>query len=127
MTVVVFDVVNDANAGMVQLRRGASLAHEAVQRLAVVDQVVGNELQRDMAAEARIFRLINHAHATTTELPHDAVVGNCLADHSEGRGFHLAVMLGRSKKSGQPNMGFWWMSDTFLCRLTFVPVLWKYR
>jgi hypothetical protein len=31
-------------------------------------------------------------------------VGNYLADHSRGRGFHLAVMLGRSEKSGQPEV-----------------------
>src|SRR5271165_6581884 len=113
MAVMVFDVVNDADARMVQLRSGASLAHEAVERLAVVGQVVRNKLQRDMAAEHCIFRFVNHAHATTAELPHNVVVGNCLADHSEGRGFHLAVMLGRSKKSGQLDLLVRWMSATF--------------
>ena len=101
MAVEVLDVVNGADAGMVQLRSGARFQHEAAQGLGVVDQVVGNELQGDVAAQARVDRVVNHAHAATTELADDAVVRNGLADHPRGRGFHLAVMLGCARKSGQ--------------------------
>ena len=94
MAVEVFDVVDGANAGMVQLRSGASFQHEAVQGLGVVEQAVGNELQGDVAAQAGVDRVVDHAHAATTELTDDAVVRNGLADHPQGRGFHLAVMLG---------------------------------
>ena len=104
-TFVVLDVMNDADAGMIQLRGGAGLAHEAVERFAVIGQIVRDELQGDVAAEPRVLRLVNHAHAAAAKLPHNAVVGNCLADHANGRGFHLAVMLGRSEKAGQPALG----------------------
>jgi hypothetical protein len=83
MALVVVDIVDGADAGMVQLRSGAGFAHEAVERLAVVHHLLGNELESDVTGQARVFRLIHHAHATTTELSNDVIVGDCLADHSE--------------------------------------------
>ena len=84
MSGVVVDVVDGANAGMVQLGSGASFAQEAFERLGVVHHLLGNELEGDVTCEAGVFRLIHHTHAATTELSHDVVVGDCLADHSEG-------------------------------------------
>ena len=56
-------------------------------------QVVGEELQCDVAVQPCIFGLVNHTHPTTTEFFEDAIVGNGLAD--EGVGVrHVAVMLG---------------------------------
>ena len=84
MAAVVLDVVNGADAGMVQLRSGARFAHEAVQGLAVLGHFFGDELQGNMARQARVFGLIHHAHATTAQFSENAIVGDCLADHSEG-------------------------------------------
>jgi hypothetical protein len=84
MAVVILDVVDGADVGVIQPRRGPSLALKAVQRLAVAEQVVRNELQGHMAAEAHIFRLIDNAHASTADFPQDSIVGDCLADH-EGK------------------------------------------
>jgi REP element-mobilizing transposase RayT len=57
-----------------------------------------------MTGEARVFRLIHHAHAATTELSHDVIVGDCFADHSGGlkavRGYVRPVA-----KLGQPYPG----------------------
>src|SRR5271165_3509909 len=101
MAVKVGNIVDDADVGMVQLRSSAGLAQEAVEGLAVIGEVVGNELQRHVAAEARIFCFVNHAHAAATELPQEAVVGNGLADQSWGRGFHVGgnVRLRREVRS----------------------------
>ncbi len=82
MSRVVIDIVDGADARMVQLRSRTRLAHKAVERLAVVHHLLWNKLQRDMARQARVFRLIHHAHATAAELPHYVIVGDCLADHS---------------------------------------------
>ena len=104
MSAVVVDVVDGADAGMVQLGSGACFAHEAVERLAVVHHLRRNELERDVAGQARVFRLIHHAHAATTELSHDLIVGDRLADHSEG----LSAIGGYVRplaKSGQPASG----------------------
>ncbi len=101
MPAVVFDVVDGAYAGMVQLGSGAGFAHEPVERLAVVDHLLGNELEGDVTGQACVFRLIHYAHATTTKLSQDVIVGDCLADHSGGLNA-AAVMLGRWRSAGQP-------------------------
>ncbi len=88
-----FNVVDGADAGVVQLRGSAGLPQEAVHRLLVVDQVVRNELQSDVAAQTRVFRVIDKPHATTAEFPHNVIVGDCLADHPR-TSVPLAVMLG---------------------------------
>jgi hypothetical protein len=47
-----------------------------------------------MAAEAQVFGLIHSAHASATDFPDDAIVGDRLADH-EGP---VGVMLGRWRR-----------------------------
>ena len=91
MAAVIVDFMDGANVGVIQPRRGPGFALEAVQRLAVAQQIVGNELQGNMASEAHVFRLIDNAHAATADFSQNAIVGDCLADH-EGP---LAAMLGR--------------------------------
>ncbi len=104
MPFVVVDVVNGADAGMVQLRGGAGFADESVQRLLVMEHVRWNKLEGDVTGKTSVFRLINHAHATTTELSYDVIVGDCLADHSKAS-VPSAVMLGREQSPGQPLAG----------------------
>jgi len=61
---------------MVQLRSRASFAHEAIQRLLVVDHLRGNKLERNVPRQARVFRLVHPtAHATTTEFSNDCDSG----------------------------------------------------
>src|SRR5208282_4528393 len=99
---VVVDIVDGADARMVQLGSGAGFAHEAVEQLAVVDHLRGNELEGDVTGQARVLRLIHHAHASTTEFSNDVIVGDCLADHSEGLSA-VGGMLGRWRSLGQPS------------------------
>jgi len=73
---------------MVQLRGGARFPDEAIERFTIVEQVLRNELQRDVAAQAGIFRVVDHSHAATAELSDDVVVGDSLADHGGSRDFH---------------------------------------
>jgi len=40
----------------------------------------GINLSATCRDRARVFRLVHHAHATTTEFSNDAIVGDCLAD-----------------------------------------------
>src|ERR1700691_2690666 len=91
MAIVVLDVVDGADVRMVQAGRRSRLALEAVQRLAVADHAVRNELQGHMPAEAQVLGLTNYAHASATDFPDNAIVGDRLADH-EGP---VGVMLGR--------------------------------
>ena len=57
-----------------------------------------------MTAEARVFRFVDHAHAPATEFSDNAIVGDCLADHSEGLSA-VGDMLGRERRGGQPVKG----------------------
>jgi len=59
---------------MVQRRRSLSLAPETFQRHAILRQFFRKKLQRDEASEARVFRLINHAHAAAAKLFDDPVM-----------------------------------------------------
>ena len=45
-------------------------------------QRTGQEFEGHLAAQPGVFRLVDHTHATATELLQDLVVGNGLADHS---------------------------------------------
>ena len=79
--VVVLDVVNRADVGMIQLGGRSSLALESLQGLGIPYQVIRNKLEGNAAPEARIFGLVDHSHAPTAEFSQDAIVRNRLADH----------------------------------------------
>src|SRR4029077_11447005 len=93
MPVVVFNAVNRADIGVVQLRCGARLAGKTLHRLGVADEVFWNELQRDMAPQFEILGLVDNAHHTAPKFAEDAVMGYLLADHESARPCS-AVMLG---------------------------------
>jgi hypothetical protein len=75
-----------ANVGMIQRRGGAGLAAEALQRRRIASQIVGQELESDEAAQARVLGLVDHAHATAADLFQDAVVRDRL-DHGEAASY----------------------------------------
>src|SRR3984893_14206252 len=103
MAAVVLDIGDAADARKVQLGSSAAFPHEAVERFAVVHHLLRNELEGDVTGQARVFRLIHHAHATTTEVSANVIVGDCLADHS-GPSVPSAAMLGRERSPGQPSV-----------------------
>ena len=80
MAVMVFDFVDGADGGMVQQGRGARLALEALHGLAVAGEIVGKKLDGDMAAQAGVFRLVDHAHPAAAQFAQNAVMGDRLAD-----------------------------------------------
>src|SRR5712692_9495030 len=91
------DVVDGADVGVVEGGGGARFALEALERLAIARKLLGQKLQGDAAAEARVFGLVNHAHAAAPELLNDAIVGNGLADHDPS-----PMRRSRSWKRGSP-------------------------
>jgi hypothetical protein len=74
--------MNRADIGMIQGRRCARLAAEALQRLRVSREIVGREFQSDEAAQLGVLGLIDQTHAAATKLLDDAVMRDDLADHS---------------------------------------------
>src|ERR1700674_253999 len=81
MPVLLANVVNRADVGMVQGGRGLGFALKAGKRLRITGNLLGQELEGDEAMQPRVFRFVDDAHAATSELLDDAVVGDGLADH----------------------------------------------
>jgi len=68
--------VNRANVGMVERGSGTSLAAEAFEGSRVLRQIIGQKLERDVAAEAEVFGFVDHTHAAPAEFLQETVVGN---------------------------------------------------
>ena len=90
------NLVDRADVRVVQRGRSFGLPLETAEGLCVVGEVVGKELQGDVATELEVFRLIHHAHATAADLAEYAVMGNRLPHGLGGRG-HWLDMLGGGK------------------------------
>ena len=92
LPLVLADVVDGADVGMIQGRGGLRLTLEALTGGRVAEVGLGEELQRDVAVEAGVLTLVDDAHASAAELLDHAVVRDGLADHWEfGRkGYNIA-------------------------------------
>jgi hypothetical protein len=98
------DLVDRADVRVVQRGRSLSLALETAEGLRVVGEVVGKELQGDVATELEVFGLVHYTHATAANLAEDAVMGNRLPHGLGGRG-HWVDMLGGGRGEGQCVVG----------------------
>jgi len=78
---VLADVVDGADVGMIQCRGGLRFALKAGKRLRIAGNLFGQEFQGHESVQAGIFGLINDAHAAATELLDDAVMGDGLTNH----------------------------------------------
>ena len=81
--VVLSDFVDGADVGMVQGRSGLGFALETVERLAILGQVFGQELQRDEAAQGCVFGFVDDTHPAAAQLFDNAVVRDGFADHRD--------------------------------------------
>ncbi len=97
---VLADVVDGANVGMIERGRGPRFAPEALERLRILRQFVGQKLQGYAPAQAQVFSLVDHTHTTAAEFLQNAVVRDGLPDHQR------AAMLGCGA----------WASQFELCR-----------
>ena len=70
------DVVDRADVGVVENRRGARLALEPHDAVGPVERLVDDELQRDVPAEPDVLGFIDDAHAALAEHSQNAVVGD---------------------------------------------------
>ncbi len=96
LAVFVFaNVVDGADVGMVERRRRPRLAPEALERLRVLRQFVGQKFQGHTPAEAQIFRLIHHTHTAAAQFLDDTVMRYGFADHLR------AAMLGCMPSASQ--------------------------
>ena len=81
MPLVLADVVDRADVGMIQGRGSLRLALEAAEGLRIARDVVGQELHGDETVKARVLGLVHHAHSAATQFLDDAVVRDGSPDH----------------------------------------------
>jgi hypothetical protein len=62
------DVVDGADVRVIQGGCGFRLAPKPAQRQRILRHIVGQELERDKAIEARVLRLVHHTHAARPDL-----------------------------------------------------------
>ena len=75
------DFVNGANIRVIQGRSGPRLPAEALQRLGITSQILGQKLQRNKPPQLGVLGLIHDSHPAATELLDDAIMRDGLADH----------------------------------------------
>ncbi len=76
--VLLADIVDGADVGMIEGGGGLGFALEAGESLRVFGDVVGEELERDETVQADVFSFVNDTHAAAAEFFDDAVVGDGL-------------------------------------------------
>ncbi len=65
LAVALLDGVYRADIGMVQCGRGPRFPLEALQRIGILFEFTRKELQGNVTAQARVFRLIHHTHSAS--------------------------------------------------------------
>src|SRR5581483_2591078 len=81
MAILLADVVDSANIGMIQCRSGLRFPLETSQGLGVAGNFVRQKFQSDEAMQTGIFCFVDNAHTAATKLFDDPVVGNSLPNH----------------------------------------------
>ena len=74
------DVVNRADVGMVESRRGLRFTLKTGKSLGVFGDFIGQEFQGDKSVQPGVLGLVNHTHPSAAQFLDDAVVRNGLAD-----------------------------------------------
>ena len=84
LAVLLADVINRADVGMVQGGSCLGLAPETLQSVAVLGYIFGQELQAYKTVESAVLGLVHHTHPAAAQFLDDAVVRDGLSDHFEG-------------------------------------------
>src|SRR5713101_4368211 len=103
MAILLPDLMDGADIGMIECRRRLGLALEAGQGLRVFGDVIGQKLQGHKSVEGHVLGLVDHAHAAAAQLLDDPVVRDGLADHQTGaalRSPHLTDAAAASQRTG---------------------------
>ncbi len=68
LAILLANLMNRADVGMVQRRGGPGFPLESFQRLPVFSQFFGEKLERNEAAQSGVFGLVDHTHPAATQL-----------------------------------------------------------
>jgi len=76
-----FKAVNGCNIGVIERSEQFGFTLESCDTIRVFGELFGQHLDRHIAAEPVILRLINLPHAALAQLVRDFVMRECFADH----------------------------------------------
>jgi hypothetical protein len=79
--ILLANVVDGANAGVVESGSGVGFAAKALQSLGILRHVFGQKLEGDGAVQASVLGFVDHTHSASTEFFNDAKVRDGLVDH----------------------------------------------
>ena len=82
LPVLIVDLIDGADVGMVQGRSGLGLTLKAAQSLLVSGDLIGKEFERHKAIEFDILGLVDDPHPATAEFLEDSIVRDDLVDHA---------------------------------------------
>ncbi len=68
------DLVDRADVRMIERRRRAGLAMEALHRAVVAGEILRQELERDVPAETQVLGVVDDAHSPAAKFAEDAIV-----------------------------------------------------
>ena len=91
------DLENLHDIGVLQVRCRPRLPLEAFQRMGVLLQFGGEELERHPASEPGVIGLVNDAHSTTSEATGDGVLRDARAEKVISHG---ATIIAGSRRGG---------------------------
>jgi hypothetical protein len=80
-SLVLAEVVDGADIGMIERRGGARLPLETLDRGGVIREPRREELERDVASQASVLRPIDNAHSAAAEFVEDPVMRDDGPDH----------------------------------------------
>ena len=98
---VLADFVDGADVGMIEGGGGARLAAKTLQSLGIAGEIVGQEFERDEAAECGVLGLIDDTHAAAAQLFENPVMRYGFADHGGKPAPYECFILRRSGRQGK--------------------------
>ena len=105
LMVLLPDLINRADVGVIQRRGRLCFTPEAFQGLMVLGKAFGQEFQGDKSVESRVLGLVDHTHPTAAQLRDDAVMRDGLADHAKGSNKSANRRAAAGGKSTKSNRG----------------------
>src|SRR5713101_8060566 len=82
LPVSLINFVERTDVGMVQCGCGSGLTLETLQGLRILGQLIGKELQGNVATELGILRFVHPAHSAAAQLAENSVMRDGFADHA---------------------------------------------
>jgi hypothetical protein len=82
LAILLADVVDGADIGMVEGGSGLGFALKAGEGLRIAGNFFGQKFEGHKAAKARVLGFVDNAHAAASKLFDDAVVGDGFANHT---------------------------------------------